>query len=156
MSGIALNWVNQIGLFNGILKSIRINNFRTVVYQLRWCTVADLWIFHCLIWLTSRGKEVNGKLNERNNISKSVTVKQNVSGKNSVVPQLCEVVQQGLRGRQHAQMVKVAARVIWGNWEKSGDRLVKNIMSKQGYARKWASQIKKFSIKNVIMKYHTI
>lgn len=59
----------------------------------------------------------------RNNISKSLTVKRDIPGKNSIVSQLCDVAQQGLHGRQHALILKVASLADLGGlgkiWEQA-------------------------------------
>lgn len=66
---------------------------------------------------------MNRILDVMNNISKSLTVKRDIPGKNSVVSQLCEVAQQGLHGRHHALPLKVASLADLGGlgtvWEEA-------------------------------------
>lgn len=63
-------------------------------------------------------------LNEKNNISQSLTLEWDMPDKNSVVSWLCEVAQQDLHLRWHLQMFKVSSLGdlgLLGNlWEQSG------------------------------------
>lgn len=46
--------------------------------------------------------------------------------------------------------------VVWEDWENSGNRLVKDMMSKWCYARKWPSLLNVVFIKNAVVKYYRI